>query len=248
MNEGTQLDIRWLGKMEYQASWRLQEELALQRLQGEIGDTLLLLEHPPTLTLGRKAHPEHLLVTREELANQSVAVIDVDRGGDITYHGPGQLVGYPILNLREFPHQADLHLYLRGLEETLIRALAGFDIRAERFPGYTGVWTGRGTDAPEKIAAIGIKFSRWITSHGFALNVCPDMAHFEWIVPCGIREYGVTSLSRQLKRSVAVCDVVPQVVTAFCDVFGYEKYYAPKFLSAGSCSAPWELGQTHLSL
>ncbi len=200
----------------------MQEELAAQRLNGEISDTLLLLEHPPTLTLGRKAHPEHLLASPAELERQNVALVDVDRGGDITYHGPGQLVGYPILNLRDQPHTPDLHVYLRGLEETLIRALADFGVRADRFEGYTGVWTGRDTPAPRKIAALGIKSSRWIVSHGFALNVCPDLTHFDWIVPCGIREYGVTSLCDLLDRPVSVADVVPVVTTAFRDTFGYE--------------------------
>ena len=222
MNEAIPLDVRWLGQVEYGAAWAMQEELAAQRLRGEIGDTLLLLEHPPTLTLGRKAQPEHLLASRDELRERGVTVVDVDRGGDITYHGPGQLVGYPILNLREPPHTPDLHLYLRGLEETLIRALAAFDIAAGRFAGYTGVWTQTDTPTPVKIAAMGIKSSRWIVSHGFALNVCPDLAHFEWIVPCGIREYGVTSLSRLLARPVAVADIVPHVVAAFRNVFGYD--------------------------
>ncbi len=219
--EAANLDVRWLGQVEYRAAWAIQEELAAQRLRGEIGDTLLLLEHPPTLTMGRKARPEHLLASRAELERQNVALVDVDRGGDITYHGPGQLVGYPILNLRDVPHTPDLHVYLRGLEETLIRALAGFGIKANRFEGYTGVWTGRDTHAPRKIAAMGIKSSRWIVSHGFALNVCPDLTHFDWIVPCGIRDYGVTSVCSLLDRPISVADVVPAVVTAFRDTFGY---------------------------
>lgn len=220
-SEAAKLDVRWLGQVEYRAAWAMQEELAAQRLRGEIGDTLLLLEHPLTLTLGRKARPEHLLASRADLERQNVALVDVDRGGDITYHGPGQLVGYPILNLRDVPHTPDLHVYLRGLEESLIRALAAFRIKADRFEGYTGVWTGRDTSAPLKIAAMGIKSSRWIVSHGFALNVCPDLTHYDWIVPCGIREYGVTSVCSLLERPVSVADVVPAVVTAFHDTFGY---------------------------
>jgi lipoyl(octanoyl) transferase len=218
---GTQLEVQWLGRLEYGAAWRLQQELAAQRLHGEIGDTLLLLEHPPTLTLGRGAHREHLLATPEQLAGENITVVEVDRGGDITYHGPGQLVGYPILNLREPPHKGDLHLYLRDLEETLIRSLDRFGIAASRFPGYTGVWTGMDTPTPRKIVAIGIKFSRWITSHGFALNVCLDLSHFDLIVPCGIRDYGVTSIMQQSGGPVVVEEVVPHVVTAFRDVFGY---------------------------
>ena len=217
------LDVRWLGRMEYRAAWQQQEALAAQRLAGAIGDTLLLLEHPPTLTLGRKAQPEHLLVTPEYLACEKIDMLEVDRGGDITYHGPGQLVGYPILNLREPPHQADLHAYLRALEEMLIRALAVVGIDSDRFAGYTGVWTQTETSTPRKIAAIGVKSSRWITSHGFALNVCPDLKHFDLIVPCGIREYGVTSVAQQLGRELTVATVLPHIVSAFQDVFGYAK-------------------------
>ena len=215
------MEARWLGRMEYHEAWRLQQDLAAQRLAGKISDTLLLLEHPPVLTLGRKALPEHLLATPEQLAAEKIDVLEVDRGGDITYHGPGQLVGYPILNLREPPHKADLHSYLRDLEEALIRALLAFGITSDRFPGYTGVWTRTETPAPRKIAAIGVKSSRWITSHGFALNVCPDLAHFDLIVPCGIRDYGVTSITQELGRPVAVAHVLPYVLAAFREVFGY---------------------------
>lgn len=218
-----ELAVRWLGSMEYREAWLLQQDLAAQRLEGKIGDTILLLEHPPTLTLGRKAQPEHLLVTPEQLAAAKIDLLEVDRGGDITYHGPGQLVGYPILNLREPPHKADLHVYLRDLEETLIRALAAFGVASDRFAGYTGVWTQTETSAPRKIAAIGVKSSRWITSHGFALNVCPDLAHFDLIVPCGIRDYGVTSLTQELGQPVTVAEVLPHVTAAFREVFGYSK-------------------------
>ncbi len=200
----------------------MQRALAAQRLAGEIPDTLLLLEHPPTLTLGRAASAAHILASAEALAEAGVAVVETDRGGDVTYHGPGQLVGYPILNLRATPHQPDLHAYLRALEETLIRALGAFGIAAGRFPGYTGVWTQLSTLRPEKIAAIGIKASRWITQHGFALNVCPNLAHFDLIVPCGIHEYGVTSLTRLLGRPVMVSEVVLGVQAAFAEVFGLD--------------------------
>ena len=216
------LHARWLGQVEFQAAWDLQKELAAQRLASEIGDTLLLLEHPPTLTLGRASHAEHLLATTKQLEQEHISVVDVDRGGDITYHGPGQLVGYPILNLREPPHTPDLHVYLRHLEEVLILTLAQFGVDADRFPGYTGVWVGMDTPAPRKIAAIGVKSSRWITQHGFALNVAPNLAHFDLIVPCGIRNYGVTSLSEHLGFPVSIEDVLPQVTAAFQKVFGYD--------------------------
>ncbi len=252
------LTVRWLGRQEYRAAWELQQRLAEQRLSGEIGDTLLLLEHPPTLTLGRKAHPEHLLATPERLEREGIEVIEVDRGGDISYHWAGQLVGYPILYLRHPPHRADLHLYLRDLEETLIQTLATFGIAAARFPGYTGVWTGMPTEeepsnstglpntqyliptntqehptpnaqqpatsapVPAKIAAIGIKSSRWITQHGFAINVCPNLAHFDLIVPCGIRDSGVTSLVARCGHPVSVEEVLSPLIEAFQTVFGYQ--------------------------
>ena len=190
------LRVRRLGQRDYVEVWELQRELAAQRLAGKIADTLLLLEHPPTITLGRSARPEHLLTPPSELARQGTAVVETDRGGDITYHGPGQLVGYPILNLREPPHVPDLHAYLRRIEACLIDMLADFGVAADRFPGHTGVWVGCDTPHPEKIAAIGVKVSRWITQHGFALNVCTDLAHFAHIVPCGIHDYGVTYLAR----------------------------------------------------
>ena len=228
------LQVRWLGRVDYEAAWDLQKELAAQRLAGEIGDTLLLLEHPPTLTLGRASHAEHLLATPEQLEREQMKVVDVDRGGDITYHGPGQLVGYPILNLREPPHTPDLHRYLRHLEEVLIVTLAHWGVTAARFPGYTGVWVDMDTPAPRKIAAIGVKSSRWITQHGFALNVCPDLSHFELIVPCGIREYGVTSLSEYTELPVSTEDVLPKVASAFQKVFGYGEILIDSSLTLSS--------------
>ena len=200
----------------------MQKALAAQRHDGETSDVLLLLEHPPTLTLGRAAHRENLLADEAELRRQGVAIIESDRGGDITYHGPGQLVGYPILNLQAAPHLPDLHDYLRKLEEVLIRTLAHFGLTAGRFPGYTGVWLHLDTPAPVKIAAIGVKVSRWITQHGFALNVAPNLAHFDWIVPCGIRDYGVTSLAHELNRDITIAEVLPFVIAEFSEVFGVE--------------------------
>ena len=200
----------------------MQKALAAQRLDGETSDVLLLLEHPPTLTLGRAAHRENLLADESELRRQGVTILESDRGGDITYHGPGQLVGYPILNLQAAPHLPDLHDYLRKLEEVLIRTLAHFGLTAGRFPGYTGVWLHLDTPAPVKIAAIGVKVSRWITQHGFALNVAPNLAHFDWIVPCGIRDYGVTSLAHELNRDITIAEVLPFVIAEFSEVFGVE--------------------------
>lgn len=215
------LQVWWLGERDYVSAWQLQRELAQGRRDGAIPDTLLLLEHrPPVITLGRAAHREHLLVSAEELAQRGIELVETDRGGDITYHGPGQLVGYPILDLRE--HGRDVHLYLRQLEETLIQALATMGIQAGRQAGYTGVWVGE-----EKVAAIGVKVSHWITMHGFALNVCPDLSHFGLIVPCGIREKGVTSLQRLLGREVTLHEVLPSVVSAFARVFNLQPVEAP---------------------
>lgn len=214
--------VLWLGRIDYREAWALQREIAAQRLAGQIPDTLLLLEHPPTLTLGRGTAPEHILASPQALERAGIAVVETDRGGDVTYHGPGQLVGYPILNLREAPHRPDLHVYLRALEETLIRALATFGVDAARFPGLTGVWTGIETSHPAKIAAIGIKVSRWITLHGFALNICADLTHFDLIVPCGIRDYGVTSLDRVLNRPITLDAVRLAVQSAFAEVFGLD--------------------------
>jgi len=218
MNE-IECDVRWLGTVDYREAWDLQEKLAIQRLSGEIPDTLLLLEHPPTLTLGRGANPANVVATAERLSRMGVAVVETNRGGDVTYHGPGQLVGYPILNLGQDPHRPDLHLYLRNLEEVLIRTLAAFRIDSGRFPGYTGVWTNPETPNASKVAAIGIRTSRWITQHGFALNVCTDLSHFDLIVPCGIRGYAVTSLQLLLLREVRVTEPIPALLQAFESVF-----------------------------
>ena len=217
---GAEMRVEWLGRMEYRMAWDLQRERAAQRLAGEIPDTLLLLEHPPTLTLGRAADRSHIVAAAERLEREGVAVVESDRGGDVTYHGPGQLVGYPIFNLREAPHQPDLHRYVRNIEETMIRTVAAFGIASGRFPGYPGVWTGLDTSHPAKIAALGIRLSRWITHHGFALNVQTDLSHFDLIVPCGIHDYGVTSLTHILGRTVTVMEAVPFVVRAFTEVFG----------------------------
>ncbi len=214
--------VVWLGRVDYQMAWDLQRSLAAQRLAGEIPDTLLLLEHPPTITVGRGGTSAHVLAAPEALARRGITVVETDRGGDVTYHGPGQVVGYPILNLQAAPHKPDLHAYLRALEETLIQTLAAFGVSSGRFPGYTGVWTGLQAPRPEKVAAIGIRVSCWITSHGFALNIGTDLAPFDLIVPCGIRDYGVTSLARLLGREVCLEEVLPVVTAAFADVFGLE--------------------------
>lgn len=178
---------RSLGRIGYEEAVRLQEELVRRRRRGEIPDQLLLLEHPHVLTKGSRASEEHILVDPAARERLHLTVHESGRGGDVTYHGPGQLVGYPILQLRE--GERDAHRYLRRLEEVLIRVLAKFQIQAGRHPSYTGVWV---DDA--KVAAIGVRLSHWVTSHGFALNVNCDLSFFETIVPCGIQNKRVSSL------------------------------------------------------
>jgi lipoate-protein ligase B len=214
-----------MGTVPYQDAWQLQDELAASRLRDEIPDTLLLLQHPPTLTLGRGADRNNIVAQPERLANIGVTVVESNRGGDVTYHGPGQIVGYPILRLDRPPYRQDLHWYLRSLEETLILALGGIGIEAGRFPGYTGVWTAPGTPETLKIAAIGIRTSRWVTQHGFALNVTSNLSHFNLIVPCGIQDYGVTSVEDWYQRTgiqdpVVIDEIQGRIVCAFEQVFG----------------------------
>lgn len=202
-----------LGVVRYAAAWDVQRALVAERARGERPDTLLLLQHPHTYTLGRSFRREHLLVDQAALAIQQIDVIEVDRGGDVTYHGPGQLVGYPILKLAQ--HGGDLLLYLRLLEEVLIRVLASYGLSAERVRGLTGVWVG-----DEKVAAIGVKLSAsGVTSHGFALNVAPDLRFFEQIVPCGIRDRGVTSLARLLGYTPPFEEVAGRVAAEFAVLF-----------------------------
>jgi lipoyl(octanoyl) transferase len=212
------MQIRRLGTIDYADGLELQKELVEARRRGEIDDTLLLLEHPPVITLGVKTRgkPTNIIATQEELARSGVEVFETGRGGDVTYHGPGQLVGYPILDLN--PHRRDVHRYVRDLEEALIRALASFGIEGRRIAGLTGVWAGP-TGREAKVAAIGVRISRWITSHGFALNVAPDLRHFRLIVPCGIADRGVTSIEELLGRSIPMVDVEDAVADAMVAVF-----------------------------
>ncbi|HET7585491.1 MAG TPA: lipoyl(octanoyl) transferase LipB [Gemmatimonadaceae bacterium] len=203
-----------LGVRPYAEVLELQRQVARARIAGEIAqDMLLLVEHSPVVTLGRTAKPEHLLLSADALAARGIELFEVERGGDVTYHGPGQLVGYPIIDLKR--HRQDLHWYLRQVEEVLIRALARWDIRAERNPGLTGVWT-----QDRKIASIGIHARDWVTWHGFALNVTTEPAAFDVIVPCGIAGVEMTSMAREAGRPVAIWEVTVAVRQAFADVFG----------------------------
>jgi lipoyl(octanoyl) transferase len=208
------LDVRRLGLVPYAEGLEIQAGLVRRRRAGEIADTLLLLEHPHVITLGTGTHAENILISAEERAARGVELFEAGRGGDVTYHGPGQLVGYPILDLK--PDRCDLHRYLRDLEETLIRALRDFGLEARRREALTGVWVG-----DRKLAAIGVRVSSgWITSHGFALNVATDLGFFGAIVPCGIQEYGVGSMEGELGRPVPMADVEAAVERRFSEEFG----------------------------
>jgi len=213
----TPLRIEDLGRRPYAEVLELQRDLRRRRIEGELGeDVLLLVEHPPVITLGRGTRPSSLPIAPAELERRGVEVFEVERGGDVTFHGPGQLVGYPILDLRG--HRQDLHWYLRRLEDVLIQALGGLGIQADRNPGLTGVWT-----AGRKIASIGIHVKQWVTLHGFALNVTTDLDPFDLIVPCGIRQVVMTSVAAELLRTdseALMAEVRGAVVGAFCDVFG----------------------------
>lgn len=208
------VEVIELGTVPYHEALELQKRLVEERRSGSISDRLLLLEHPSVITLGVRTRNtrSHVLASPEELRNRGVEVVDTGRGGDVTYHGPGQIVGYPILDLR--PDRCDVHRYVRDLEEVLIRTAAGFGVTAAAVPGLTGVWVGN-----EKLAAIGVRISRWITSHGFAFNVATDLTHFQWIVPCGLSDRGVTSLERLLGCEVELAAVRAVLVDRFCDVF-----------------------------
>jgi lipoyl(octanoyl) transferase len=210
--------VRRLGVVAYADGLELQTRLVEQVKAGEIPDQLLLLEHPPVITLGvkAKAGSANVLATPEALAAQGVGLFETGRGGDVTYHGPGQLVGYPIISLK--PDRCDVHRYVRDLEEVLIRAAGTFGVTAARSQGLTGIWVGS-----EKLAAIGVRIARWVTSHGFAFNVTTNLSHFDLIVPCGITDKGVTSLERLLGHPVPMAEVEEAVIVAFRDVFQYPR-------------------------
>jgi lipoyl(octanoyl) transferase len=209
------LTVRRLGSVPYAEGVELQAALVRERRAGAIPDTLLLLEHPHVITLGSGAHEENILCSPEERAERGIELYKSGRGGDVTYHGPGQLVGYPILDLK--PDRCDLHAYLRDLEEALIGVLGDFGLEAGRAEGLTGVWVG-----DEKLAAIGVRVSSgWITSHGFALNVSTDLGFFGTIVPCGIRDHGVGSLEGVLGRAVAMEEVEAACVRHLSRIFGF---------------------------
>jgi lipoyl(octanoyl) transferase len=211
------IEVRRLGTVPYSDALALQRELVEERRADRVPDLLLLLQHPPVITFGVKGDGgrSNVRATTDRLTELGVQLSETGRGGDVTYHGPGQIVGYPILDLK--PDRCDVHRYVRDLEDVMIRVCAEYGLNAGRIPGLTGVWIGA-----EKIGAIGVRISRWITSHGFAFNVSTNLEHFNLIVPCGIANRGVTSLHRAAGRQVPLADVEDRLVRHFCDVFERE--------------------------
>ena len=211
------LEVRRLGVVRYAEALALQRALVEERRAGRVTDLLLLLQHPPVITLGVRGDGgrSHIVADDARLAELGVSVSETGRGGDVTYHGPGQVVGYPILDLR--PDRCDVHRYVRDIEDVMMRTCADYGVHASRVEGLTGAWVGE-----RKIAAIGVRISRWITSHGFAFNVSTDLDHFGLILPCGIRDRGVTSLREEIGRDVTIADVEDSLAQHFGSVFNRE--------------------------
>jgi len=203
-----------LGFIDYKEAWDLQHEIHTKRVAGEVEDAFFLLEHPNTYTLGKTAHRENLKSSEDYLRENQISVYDIDRGGDITYHGPGQIVGYPIIDLNNW--YKDTHKYLRALEEVIIKTCSEYGLNCDRNLKHTGVWIG-----DKKIAAIGIKVSRWITMHGFAFNVNTDLNLFNGIIPCGIQDKSVTSLSKELNSEISIQEVKDKLLNNFSTFFNY---------------------------
>lgn len=213
------LDIYELGTVPYEKALEYQENLLAKRIAEEIPDSLILLEHPPTITTGRKGNTGNLLVRKEYLEKHGISFIHASRGGDITFHGPGQIVGYPILNLKN--HEMDIRKHLRSIEEVIIRTLSDFGIEGRRIDGITGVWVKK-----SKIASIGIAIRKWVTYHGFALNVSTNLDYFELILSCGITDVRITSIGSWLgnEENVRMDDVTRSVIKNFMGVFGFEDF------------------------
>ncbi len=213
------LDIYELGTVPYEKALEYQESLLAKRIAEEVPDSLILLEHPPTITTGRKGNTGNLLVRKEYLEKHGISFVHASRGGDITFHGPGQIVGYPILNLKN--HEMDIRKHLRSIEEVIIRTLGDFGIEGRRIDGVTGVWVKR-----SKIASIGIAIRKWVTYHGFALNVSTNLDYFELILSCGITDVRITSIGNWLENeeSLRMDDVTQSVIKNFMGVFGFEDF------------------------
>ncbi|MGA7837172.1 MAG: lipoyl(octanoyl) transferase LipB [Ignavibacteriaceae bacterium] len=208
-----------LNFIDYKEAWDLQKEVLTLRSDGKVNDVLFLLEHPHTYTLGKVADKSNLISSKEYLEKNKISVYDIDRGGDITYHGPGQIVGYPIIDLKSWV--MDTHKYLRALEEVIIQTCAEYGVKGTRNPKYTGVWI-----EDRKIAAIGIKVSRWITMHGFAFNINTDLDLFNGIIPCGISDKEVTSLSKEINKDISISEVKEKLVNNFKSIFEYKELSA----------------------
>jgi len=203
-----------LGFIGYKEAWDIQYDIHTKRVSGEAEDFLFLLEHPNTYTFGKTAHKENLIGSKDFLKNNQISVFDIDRGGDITYHGPGQIVGYPIIDLNNW--YKDTHKYLRALEEVIIKTCKNYGLDCGRNEKHTGVWID-----DRKVAAIGIKVSRWVTMHGFAFNVNTDLNLFSGIIPCGIQDKSVTSLSNELKKEIDINEVKENLLKNFVQLFNY---------------------------
>lgn len=211
------IDYYDLGLIDYREAWDIQKDFYFRRVKNEIADSLFLLEHNHTYTLGKITDKNNLIGSDDYLKSNNISVYEIDRGGDITYHGPGQIVGYPIINLEEW--KKDTHLYLRALEDVIISTCNDFGLPASRKDKLTGVWIEN-----RKICAIGIKVSRWVTMHGFAFNVNTDLSLFQGIIPCGIKDKEVTSLQKELDRNFSISDVKQRLLQNFIRVFGYSGY------------------------
>jgi len=210
-NETKMCEVWNLGLMEYGEAWKLQKRLRYQRIEGEISDVLLLLEHPPTITIGRSGVLDHVLISKEQLAREGISLFFIDRGGDVTYHGPGQIVGYPVLDLRE--RGRDIHQFVHNLEEVILRTLRDFSIDADRDHLHPGVWVNG-----DEIAAIGLSVKKWVSMHGFALNVNTDLKYFSFIHPCGFSDRGATSMSRILGRNIPIGRVIKRLIYHFYNI------------------------------
>ena len=210
---GKNILINDLGRKNYETVLSMQKDLQEKRIKGDIPDTLILVEHEPVYTLGKNANRDHLLQSRDK----SIEVFNIGRGGDVTFHGPGQLVGYPILDLRNY--KKSVSWYMRRLEELIIKVLKEFDIKGSRIKGLTGVWVNN-----KKIAAQGVRISRWVTMHGFSINVCPQLSYYDGIIPCGIFNYEDTSMEKCLKKRLSMEKIKKAVSKIFLDLFNKENF------------------------
>jgi len=219
-------EIRDLGIVEYREAWELQRRLHHQRVEGKIPDLLLLLEHPPTITIGRSGSLDNVLISGKQLVQAGIPLFFIDRGGDVTYHGPGQLVGYPILDLRD--QGSNVRLYVRNLEEVMVRTLRDFSIEADSDESHPGVWV-----MGEEMGAIGLSVKKWVSMHGFALNVDTDLDHFAFIHPCGLSNKRATSMSRVIGRKISTAKVAARLTSHFCDIFGFPASTDQEFVHRG---------------